>query len=260
MTKLSEILNLAQLESIRQARGQRLSYGLCALSSPEGRAVVVLGETHLKFSAAWRTGQLVVDAFAERGVETPRLDSLPLRLFLRVTIEGPRVLVRLLSLGCLRGSTITCARAAPHGHTTLLEQDIAVPGPLLVGFGYLGLLFGVLLTLLLVSVGAAIESPAQAVLTSASRVLLPVAALAELHLVVTIFPAIALRRRRFAWLLNPAIAILTHRDVIMAAGTVAMLGARPGDQPVLTIMGRAHLPGYSQELVEHHGFTLLEVD
>ena len=76
----------------------------------------------------------------------------------------------------------------------------------------------------------------------------------------TLIVAVLLRRFRYAWLINPAITILTHRDVILANGTAAMFAEDADDGPALAIMGRAHLRGYARELVAHHGFEMLDLD
>lgn len=254
------VVSEAQHAVLARVRGQRLSYGLRALLSSHGRPLLVLGEAHLKLPAAWNMGERVVDAFAERGVESARLDSLALRLLVAVTIGGPRWLLRIFSLGLIRGSTIDYARSTPRGHTTLLESATASPAPLRVGLYYIGCLFGFMFALPLAILGAAMPGPMQQLFSSLARELFPFVVFLEAHLMLTLIPAILLQRHRFAWLLNPGITILTYRNRIMADGTERLFQQRPGTDPVLVIMGRAHLPGYIRHLIERHGFTELDIN
>jgi len=61
---------------------------------------------------------------------------------------------------------------------------------------------------------------------------------------------LALRRCAWSWILNPALAILTVRDRLMARDTLRMLAEHPDPRAALVIMGRAHLRGYEYELAE----------
>ena len=84
----------------------------------------------------------------------------------------------------------------------------------------------------------------------------PIASLLQLHLWAVI-PAIALRRHPWSVWIHPIAAILTVRDTIMAEGTVAMFREH-SDAVAIVVMGRAHVAGFSRELIEKHGFTLIE--
>jgi hypothetical protein len=217
-------------DAIEQARKSPLSYGVRILQAPDGRKLVILGETHLKLPRASRIGKTVVKAFALRGVETfPRRRVLGGQL-LKLVIEVPRLLLRVLSLGYIKGSTIVDALPAFP-----LESVSRVPLGLHVASIYLSAFF-------IVSFAAPFWPP-----------LLPVAILFQWHLLALI-PALLLRRWRWSWILHPMIAILTLRNSMMAEGTVKML-AQHSEDPALVIMGRAHLPGYERELIERYSFT-----
>jgi hypothetical protein len=217
-------------EAIEQARRSSLSYGVRILNAPDGRRLVILGETHLKLPEASRIGKEIVKAFALRGVETfPRKKVLGGEL-LKVVIEVPRLLLRVLSLGFVKGSTIVDARPA-----FALESVSRVPLGLHVASIYTSAFF-------IVSFAAPFW-PA----------LLPLAILFQWHLLALI-PALLLQRRRWSWILHPMIAILTLRNATMAEGTAKMLAEHQGN-PALVIMGRAHLPGYERELIENYGFS-----
>ena len=216
-------------QAIEHARRSWLSYGVRILNAPDGRRLVVLGETHLKLPRASRIGKAVVKAFVLRGVETfPRKRVLGGRL-LKLVIEVPRLLLRMLSLGLIKGSTIVDAQPAFP-----LESVSPVPLGLHVASIYTSAFF-------IVSFAAPFWPR-----------LLPVAILFQWHLLALI-PALLLRGQRWSWILHPMVAILTLRNSMMAEGTVEMLAEHP-EGPALVIMGRAHLPGYERELVERYGF------
>jgi hypothetical protein len=217
-------------EAIERARQRPLSYGVRVLRAPDGRTLVVLGETHLKLAEASRIGKEVVKAFALRGVETFPREKVVAGELLKVVIEAPRLLVRVLSLGLVKGSTIADAQPAFQ-----LESVSRIPLALHVASVYLSAFFIVLF--------AAPFCPP----------LLPLATVFQWHLLALV-PALVLQRRRWSWLLHPMVAILTVRNAMMAEGTVKMLAEHP-EGPALVIMGRAHLPGYERELTEKHGFS-----
>jgi hypothetical protein len=233
------------------ARASRLSYGVRQLTAPDGRRLVVLGEAHLKLARAQAIGRQVVDAFALRGVETFPRRRVLLGRVLGMLIEAPRALLRGLSLGAIRNSTIVDARRAPHGTTVGLEDVAAIPLSLHLGSAYLAAFFAVSFALLpALWLGAWLPN----VILWA---LLELALLFQWHMLALV-PALLLRRYAWSWLLHPATAILTARDLSMAEGTVAMLAAHSSPEPALVIMGRAHLPGYCRELVARYGFVTLE--
>lgn len=236
------------LAAVRRARTQALSYGIRILTAPDGRLLVVVGETHLKLGEASRTGRQLVDAFELRGVEGfPRRRVIAGRS-LKVLIDAPRLLVRTLSLGLIKGSTIVDARRASAGYTVPLENASRVPLSLHVASVYLTSFFAVGFVL-------ALLAPVQdRVPDAVLRPLVRLGLLFQYHLPALI-PAVLLQRRSWSWLIHPAVAILTARNIMMVEGTMRMLADHPGPRTALVIMGRAHLPGYERELVEAHGFT-----
>src|SRR5690606_14557323 len=87
-------------------------------------------------------GRDVVGCFALRGVETFQRDDVVLGRALGHLIDAPRLLLRALSLGAVKGSTITDAKALEHGHTVELERADEVPLALHAGSVYLTAMFG----------------------------------------------------------------------------------------------------------------------
>ena len=240
-------LSAATREALAEARDTPTSYQLRCLYAPESeRLLVVLGEAHLKLAAAHRLGERIVPGFSLRGVETfPRTAFLG-RL-LRLLIHGPRLALMLLSLGLVKGSTITTAFEQPDGTTVKLESEDDVPLSLHVASAHLTLvfllLFGSLLTTLL-----GVPSPVLGAATLA----------VEIHLLLTLLPAYALRAHAFHWWLNPTVAILTTRDRTMADGTMRLLRDHPTPREAVVVMGRAHLRGYCQQLIDHQGFVAID--
>jgi hypothetical protein len=223
------------------------------LVAPDRRPVVVLGEAHLKLPRAQRIGRQLVDAFDLRGVETFPRGRVFLGRVLGVLIGAVRLLVRALTLGLVRGSTVTDARRAPRGHTGLLENVSPIPVSLHVASAYLSAYLAVTLALLgLRPVFEHVPVPLANVLNLAALVF-------AWHLPLLI-PALLLRRYAWSWILYPPIAILTVRDRTMAEGTAALLRDHPLPPALLVIMGRAHLPGYVRVLVEQHGFVEAELE
>jgi hypothetical protein len=256
MTTAHPIVDMTDLPppvraAVDNARAKPLSYGVRLLDAPDGRPLVVLGEAHLKLARAQAIGRAVVDAFALRGVETFPRRRVLLGRVLGVLIEVPRRLLRLLSLGAIRDSTIRDARLAPHGTTVGLEDVSTIPLSLHIGSAYLALFFAVTFTLLpALWLGAYVPN---LILWG----LLWLAMLFQWHMLALV-PALFLRRFAWSWLLHPMSAILTARDRSMAEGTVTMLRAHPSPEPALVIMGRAHLRGYCRELVAKYGFVARE--
>jgi hypothetical protein len=236
---------------VQRARAQPLSYGIRLLASPEGRLLVVVGEAHLKLEEASRTGQELVDAFELRGVEGFPRDRVVAGRALKVLIDAPRALIRALSLGLVRNSTILDARSASAGHTVPLENASPVPLSLHVASVYLTAFFAVGFTLTLLGpIRDAVPDVVLAPLTFLGL-------LFQYHLPALV-PALLLQRRPWAWVIHPAVAILSARNTMMVEGTMRMLADHPTPCAALVIMGRAHLPGYQRELVEVHGFTPIE--
>ncbi|HEY3447903.1 MAG TPA: hypothetical protein VGK67_16220 [Myxococcales bacterium] len=232
-------------EVLERARSMPLSYGVRLLAAPgdgESRLVVVLGEAHLKLGKASALGKEIVGQFELRGVETFQTRQVLAGRALWLLIYLPRLLLRVLSLGLVKGSTITDAKALPSGHTVEIEKAGSIPLALHATSLYLTALFLVLFAQIAVSAfGVFVPALAYAVVAF------------EVHF-LALLPALLLRRRSWSWLIHPAVGLVTTRDPIMAEGTVRMLREHPGTAPALVIMGRAHLPGYERELVEKHGF------
>ncbi|GAC1591758.1 MAG: hypothetical protein NVS3B20_17620 [Polyangiales bacterium] len=239
---------LARAATMKTSYGVRF-YAVPASGRERPRVLVVLGEAHLKLAAASAVGREVVDAFELRGVETFQTKRVVAGRLLGPLIHVPRLMLRAASLGAVKGSTITEAKALDHGMTVDLERTDKVPLPLHVASVYLALFFAVFwlnFLFMWLPFGANIH----ALLTQGIAIL-------DVHLLALI-PAVILRRWRWAWLLHPAVAIITVRDTLMAAGTVRMLAEHPSIRAAVVIMGRAHLPGYQRELLERHGFVRID--
>lgn len=209
------------------------------LDSEQKRLLVVVGEAHLKLGAAHALGQRIVSSFRLRGVE-----SFPATVFggrvLKWMIHGPRWLLMKLSLGVVRGSTITTALELDEGHTVRLERDDDVPRPLhaasvyLIGF-HIALVLGMVTPLVGASAWLAL-------------LWLPFGLL-QTHFVLTILPAVLLRAQPWSHWINPVVAILSLRDATMARGTLAMMAERPEPDAVVVVMGRAHVAGYCRKMM-----------
>jgi hypothetical protein len=233
--------------ALDRAGAERLSYSVRVLKAPDGRFVAVLGEAHMKLAKAAALGKDVVEQFELRGVETFQRAQVAGGRALGVVIMAPRTLLRVLSLGAVRGSTIVDAKQLPSGFTVELERTKHVPFGLHVAAIYLTAFFVVAFLALLAPALMAV-APALA----ASITLL--AALFQLHLLALIF-GFFLRGHSWSWAIHPFLGILTLRDVLMAEGTVRMLADHPTIEASVVVMGRAHVSGYSRILIERHGFT-----
>ncbi len=234
--------------AVEAARAETFSYAVRAFASPGDapRLVIALGEAHVKLARASELGKAVVERFELRGVETFQRHRVALGGLLGVLIHAPRAALRALSLGRVKDSTIVDARACREGHTALLEETDVVPMALHAASVYLALFFVVAWTeVALMLLRTVLDHGA---LADAAAGLTVVALVFELHLLLLV-PAWLLRRRSWAWLVHPAVALVTVRDTLMADGTVRMLRDHPGPPAALVIMGRAHLPGYERELV-----------
>jgi hypothetical protein len=236
--------------ALERARAAPLSYDVRALRTPDDRWLIVLGEAHLKFAAASALGKEIVSAFDLRGVETFQTRKVFGGRALWVLIHVPRLLLRALSLGTIKGSTITDAKELKHGHTYELESVSRVPLALHVGALYLGLLFFVFWSLLVLTL-LGVHGPLMTAFASINYAF-------QLHL-IGLIPAILLRRHRWSWLFHPAAAILTVRDAMMAEGTIAMLSDHPGTGAAVVVLGRAHSAGYERELIERFGFKRVDL-
>jgi hypothetical protein len=235
--------------ALERAAEARLSFSVRVLQAADGRLVAVLGEAHMKLAKAAAIGKDVVEQFELRGVETFQRKQVIGGRALGALIAGPRTLLRVLSLGAVRGSTITDAKELPSGYTVELERTKRVPLGLHVAAIYMAVFFAVTFLAPLTPVLARIAPPVAAAITLLS-------ALFRAHL-YALLPGILLRDQPWSWVIHPFLGILSLRDVLMAEGTVRMLEDHPTIEAAVVVMGRAHVPGYTRLLVEHHGFTLL---
>jgi hypothetical protein len=235
--------------ALERARAERLSFSVDLLRSADGRLLAVVGEAHMKLAKAAAIGKDVVGQFELRGVETFQRKQIAGGGALGVVITAPRILLRVLSLGAIRGSTITDAKQLASGYTVELERTDHVPLGLHVASLYMTAFFVVgflaLLTPWLMPV---------APLLAAAITLL--AALFRVHL-LALMPGILFRRHSWSWVLHPFLGILALRDELMAEGTVRMLEDHPTVEAAVVVMGRAHVSGYTRILVERHGFALV---
>jgi hypothetical protein len=243
MTKLPEGARRALL----RAHAEPLSYAVRLLRAPDGRLLAVLGEAHMKLAKAKAIGQEVVAAFELRGVETFQRKQITWGRALGVVIHAPRALLRALSFGALKDSTIVDARQLPSGYTVELERAKAIPLGLHVASVYMTLFFVVSFLALL--------APVLAPVVPSLAALVMLAAFGfQLHLLLLI-PGALLRRHAWSWMVHPFLGILTLRDALMSLGTVQMLEDHPSAREAVVVMGRAHVSGYQRLLVERHGFT-----
>lgn len=233
---------------VEEARRSKLAYGVRVLASRESpsRVVVALGETHLKGPGASELGKRVVDAFELRGVESFDFRRVAAGRLLRPFILWPRKVLQLVTFGWVKGSTIYDAKELKHGETVALETTDRVPLSLHVGSIYLTAFFATVTAAIVCAAIPLVPAPVVAAIAA-------LAVLFEAHMLLLV-PAYLLRRWRWAWVINPAIAILITRDTLMVEGTLRMLRERPDARLAVVVMGRAHLAGYSRELGERGGF------
>jgi hypothetical protein len=235
--------------ALERARAEKLSYAVRIVRAPDGRLVVVLGETHLKLAKAAEIGREVVASFELRGVKTFQRKEVFCGRALGVLINVPRILLRLVFLGAIKGSTITEAKQLPSGHTVELERAKKMPFGLHVASLYMTAFF--LVTFLVVL--TPLISPIFPVLAG---VIAFIAIAFQVHMLLLV-PGILFRRHTWSWMIHPFLGILTLRDELMAAGTVRMLDDHRGDKAAVVVMGRAHVSGYERLLVGKHGFTIV---
>lgn len=243
-----DLISPVALAALDRAEREPASYAVryLVVPGPRPRALVVLGEAHLKLGRASEIGEDVVRSFDLRGVETFQRDDVAGGRLLGHLINAPRTLLRLASLGVVKGSTITEAKAIPTGHTEELEKSEHVPAELHAASLYLASMFGVTYASFLLR-AAGFSVP----------VLRRLEQMFQLHFLAAV-PAYALRDKPWAWRINPLPSILTARDKLLAEGTVRMLREHPEPSAAVVVMGRAHVAGYERELVEKHGFERAE--
>jgi len=235
--------------ALERAREKNLSYVVRLLRAPDGRTLVVLGEAHMKLAEAAEIGRDVVAAFELRGVETFQRKKVFLGRVLGVLIQGPRTLLRILSFGAIKGSTITEAKQLPSGYTVELERTKHVPFGLHVTSLYMTVYFTFAFLGLLLPLIAPVAPPLAAFIVTVLFAL-------QVHMIMLV-PAIILRRHSWSWMIHPLIGILTLRDILMSEGTVTMLADHKKEKFAVVVMGRAHVQGYSRLLIERHGFSAI---
>jgi hypothetical protein len=246
---LLDALDAKARAALTRARERPLSYVVRYLATPGAdRILVILGEAHLKLAEASEVGKAVVDAFPLRGVETFPVNKVAGGRALWLVIHVPRLLLRKATLGFVKDSTIVDAKALRHGHTVEIEATSPIPLGLHVGAVYMTTFFSVFWGLL----GARALG-----LDALTRLLTPIALAFELHMLALV-PAWLLRKKSWAWMVHPGIAILTMRDATMVEGTLAMLRDHPEPRIAVVVMGRAHVGGFERRLVEEHGFVRLD--
>ena len=245
-----DLLSAEAKAALKKAESMPMSYGVRHYVVPGAtpRLLVVLGEAHMKLGPAYEVGREVVAAFPLRGVETAQMSKIFIGKAMKAVIYAPRVALRVLSFGLVKGSTILEAKQLPDGHTVEIEKGEPIPLGLHVASVYITVFFTfAFLHLFLVTVGHPID------------LVTWVMFLFNAHFLFFLPPALVFRRKAWSWMIHPFIAILTLRDVIMANGTVKMLADHPEDRTAVVVMGRAHLPGFERELVEKHGFKRIAV-
>lgn len=235
--------------ALDRARETPLSYAVRVLRTPDGRLLAILGEAHMKLAKAAEIGRDVVSSFELRGVETFQQKHVAFGRALGIVINVPRLVLRALSFGAIKGSTITEAKQLPSGHTVELERAKKMPFGLHVTALYMTAFFVVSFLAVLAPLIAMIAPGFAAAVTLAALVF-------QAHLLALI-PGILVRRFRWSWIVHPFLGILTLRDHLMALGTVRMFEDHPSERCAVVVMGRAHLPGYTRLLVKQHGYVEL---
>lgn len=233
--------------ALERARNEKISYAVRVVRSPDGRLVAILGEAHMKLEKAAAIGKDVVGAFELRGVETFQRKQVFCGTALGVVITVPRTLLRILSFGAVKGSTITDAKQLPSGYTVEIERAKKMPFGLHVASVYM-------LSYFVVSLLAMIAPFLTPIAPWLAGAILLVALAFQVHL-LALLPGILLRRYSWSWIIHPFLGILTLRDELMAKGTVTMLEDHRSIKYAVVVMGRAHVEGYERLLVERYGFT-----
>lgn len=233
--------------ALERAHATPVSYAVRLVRAPDGRLVAILGEAHLKLAKASRIGKDVVSAFELRGVETFQRKQITWGRALGVVISAPRTLLRVLSLGVVKDSTIVDAKQLPFGYTVELERAKTMPLGLHVASVYMTTFFVVSFLALLAPILALVAPALAAAITL-------VAFLFQVHLLALV-PGFLLRRHAWSWIVHPFLGILTLRDELMSTGTLRMLEDHPSMREAVVVMGRAHVSGYEALLVERHGYA-----
>ena len=233
--------------ALERAHAAPLSYAVRLVRAPDGRLVAILGEAHLKLAKASAIGKDVVSAFELRGVETFQRKQITWGRALGVVIHAPRALLRALSLGAIKDSTIVDAKQLPSGYTVELERAKTMPFGLHVVAVYMTTFF-------VVSFLAPFTPVLAPIAPTVAAALMLVAVGFQLHLLALV-PGFFLRRYAWSWMVHPFLGILTLRDELMSTGTLRMLEDHPSIQEAVVVMGRAHVTGYERLLVERHGYT-----
>jgi len=233
--------------ALERAHAEPLSYAVRLVRAPDGRLVAILGEAHMKLAKASEIGKDVVSAFELRGVETFQRKQITWGRALGIVIHAPRALLRALSFGAIRDSTIIDAKQLPSGYTVELERAKKMPLGLHVASVYMTSFF-VVSFLALLGVFLTPFAPAffAAVMAAAFGF--------QMHMLALI-PGYLLKRYTWSWLVHPFLGILTLRDILMSEGTVRMLADHPKMKEAVVVMGRAHVSGYEALLVDKHGFA-----
>jgi hypothetical protein len=249
MPHIHELLPLGARPALEKALKRPLSYTARYLVAPgpRARAVVILGEAHIKMGEAAKLGKDVVAKFDLRGVESFQMKDVFGGRVLGVLINAPRLLLRVLSAGTVKGSTIVEAKALDHGHTVPLEKTEHIPLALHVASVYMSAFFATIYgTFVLGLFGIVVPWLAAA------------AFFFQAHMVL-LLPAWLFRLQTWHWVLHPMIAILTVRDTLMVEGTVRMLKDHQDADACVLVMGRAHVAGVERQLIEKHGFVAAEL-
>lgn len=237
--------------ALERARAEKISYAVRIVRAPDGRLVAILGEAHLKLAKASQLGKDVVGAFELRGVETFQRKQVTWGRALGFFIGAPRKLLRALSFGAIKDSTIVDAKQLPSGYTVELERAKSMPLGLHVASVYMTTFFVVSLLAIITPLLWPIVPVLAALITF-------LAGAFQLHMLALV-PAILLRRYSWSWIIHPFLGILTPRDELMASGTVGMLSDHPRIPCAVVVMGRAHVHGYERLLVERYGFKRAEL-
>lgn len=233
--------------ALERAHAEPLSYAVRLVRAQDGRLVAILGEAHMKLAKASEIGKDVVSSFELRGVETFQRKQITWGRALGVVIHAPRALLRALSFGAIKDSTITDAKQLPSGYTVELERAKRMPLGLHVASVYMTSFFVVSFLALLAPLFAPVAPGPVAAL-------MLVAFAFQVHL-IALLPGFLLRRYPWSWLIHPFLGILSLRDELMSAGTIRMMEDHPSMKEAVVVMGRAHVSGYERLLVERHGYV-----
>lgn len=259
----SDALPFAARAAIESAKAETMSYAVeflqtAANAGETPRALVILGEAHMKLGRASMLGQEVIRHFDLRGVETFQTKAVVCGRLLGVLVHFPRQVIRALSFGLVKDSTIVDAKALATGHTVELERTAHVPLGLHAASVYLTGLFLVMWPQLFLALFrqwfSAVAPTMVAHTDGASQWFTWITLAFEVHMLALI-PAWFLRHKPWSFLVHPLIGIVGIRDTLMAEGTVRMFRDHKDAKAAVVIMGRAHVRGYARELVTRHGYT-----